>query len=251
MSTTLRSESMGSSPHTRGAPGACSTRTHTRWDHPRIRGEHLSLGVAVVLDTGDHPRIRGEHGGTGRGKEANVVDHPRIRGEHRSCSAMALRTLWIIPAYAGSTPSHLTSTPSSWWIIPAYAGSTGLVECEKTMLPWDHPRIRGEHLEGDCVTRLRERIIPAYAGSTLNDLRNYTPFPSPRFGCQGTLTHQQAARGFSRVTIPQTSSPPDTCSRCSIPFAAFRASSRHQSQAVSSSIRPLHSQLVASRAETS
>ena len=40
----------------------------------------------------------------------------------------------------------------------------------------DHPRIRGEHRPGDRDRQDRVRIIPAYAGSTLNDLRNYTAF---------------------------------------------------------------------------
>ena len=72
-------------------------------------------------------------------------------------------------------------------IIPAYAGSTGLVECEKTMLPGSsphtrgaprgegirqqvagaHPRIRGEHLGAVLRRTTVVGIIPAYAGSTI------------------------------------------------------------------------------------
>ena len=40
----------------------------------------------------------------------------------------------------------------------------------------DHPRIRGEHELFDYMDVDRQGIIPAYAGSTLNDLRNYTAF---------------------------------------------------------------------------
>ena len=31
---------------------------------------------------------------------------------------------------------------------------------------WDHPRIRGEHIESSYVVFKAEGIIPAYAGST-------------------------------------------------------------------------------------
>ena len=48
-----------------------------------------------------------------------------------------------------------------------------------------HPAPRGEGVVA-CG------IIPAYAGSTLNDLRNYTAFLNSRFGYQGTFTHQHA-----------------------------------------------------------
>ena len=94
-------ESVGSSPHTRGAPDgqdrtdparriipayAGSTGDHilvrtADADHPRIRGEHPALAVVTTLNPGSSPHTRGAPGRT-------AVERSR-RG--------------IIPAYAGST----------------------------------------------------------------------------------------------------------------------------------------------------
>ena len=93
-----------------------------------------------------------------------MKDHPRIRGEHGTQSRLLTCRLRIIPAYAGST-----STPAP-----------------PTVSRRDHPRIRGEHRPvqprpgggagSSPHTRgarhrhprpaCRQRIIPAYAGST-------------------------------------------------------------------------------------
>ena len=141
--------------------------------------------------------------------------------------------LRIIPAYAGSTSRLYPATASvkgssphtrgapgpgphaqlHHRIIPAYAGSTygatGVAYCAMGSSPhtrgaplsaplpdWrarDHPRIRGEHHHVADDGLQLHGIIPAYAGSTLSDLRNYTALLSSRFGCQGTITHQHAA----------------------------------------------------------
>ena len=94
-------ESMGSSPHTRGAQvaelglgilpriipayaGSTSVRRPRlalREDHPRIRGEHLNERAARQRRKGSSPHTRGAHGGWRRGKINSG----------------------IIPAYAGST----------------------------------------------------------------------------------------------------------------------------------------------------
>ena len=111
----------GSSPHTRGAPSralrslgrrgiipayAGSTnpsphRKETVWDHPRIRGEHSSLGSGAGVGVGSSPHTRGApitlqqdqvldriipaYAGSTRTKRRprrSSPDHPRIRGEH-------------------------------------------------------------------------------------------------------------------------------------------------------------------------
>ena len=193
----------GSSPHTRGArrhvrparrhhriipayAGSTSTRslrTARRWDHPRIRGEHIQIRVVVNGFDGSSPHTRGAHpprperdhpggiipayAGSTRNQQNQTrwtPDHPRIRGEHQSLFLAELRD-------GGSSP-HTRGAPE--------ARKSHLL-----CLP-DHPRIRGEHVdgvlcEGDAVgssphTRgalpgtlgvdQRRRIIPAYAGST-------------------------------------------------------------------------------------
>ena len=157
-------------------------------DHPRIRGEHISALISRLDRLGSSPHTRGAPDQDAR----------------RTC------TQGIIPAYAGSTnicesgrimhegssphtrgaPLERTPARRRRRIIPAYAGSTrpgrrgdGRAE--------DHPRIRGEHLtrylpkEADIgssphtrgapqirlARALEERIIPAYAGSTLTQAR--------------------------------------------------------------------------------
>ena len=122
--------------------------------HPRL---------APVAGRGDHPRIRGEHPDIARRARTCPGSSPHTRGAP-GFSLFPRMESRIIPAYAGSTCGSI-----KW--IPA---------------PWDHPRIRGEHLldgrgkprnEGSSphtrgalhsrARRVQEHgIIPAYAGST-------------------------------------------------------------------------------------
>ena len=111
-------------------------------DHPRIRGEHLpaDLYFGSVLGSSPHPR------GT------------------QTKKPFATRLFRIIPASAGNTVFHLTTS----------------------FLLWDHPRIRGEHTMPRIVLSASQgssphprgtpvspdfptckiRIIPASAGNT-------------------------------------------------------------------------------------
>ena len=91
----------------------------------------------------DHPRIRGEHPNPRSWQQNAKGSSPHTRGALDKVKALA-ELLRIIPAYAGST------RPGSG----------------RTVGPWDHPRIRGEHAQARLRRRLRARIIPAYAGST-------------------------------------------------------------------------------------
>ena len=154
----------GSSPHTRGAPpasgpgpaavriipayagstGSSATRRSSVGDHPRIRGEHspplvrarrpgriipayagsTKLVAAPAWFTGDHPRIRGEHLCRSDMVDYGVGSSPHTRGA-LAVDDVEERMLRIIPAYAGST--------LGWRALPSRR--------------WDHPRIRGEHVE--------------------------------------------------------------------------------------------------------
>ena len=172
-------------------------------DHPRIRGEHRGAGQPGALDRGSSPHTRGAPApGFSIRPGAGIIpayagstfpslastsarrDHPRIRGEHpRGCGDAGARR--------GSSPhtrgARSRSQPRAFQprIIPAYAGSTGSGRVDG-LRRWDHPRIRGEHFpepgldvgqagssphtRGARPTRSscsdRQRIIPAYAGST-------------------------------------------------------------------------------------
>ena len=72
---------MGSSPHTRGAPADCREKAIECADHPRIRGEHRALNPGGVFSAGSSPHTRGAH-------RLLLSEGGELR---------------IIPAYAGST----------------------------------------------------------------------------------------------------------------------------------------------------
>ena len=108
----VRTVVKGSSPHARGAPVTCpalvdslriipacagSTPSPSRkrcsaWDHPRMRGEHVSVEIGYYNDQGSSPHARGA----------------------RSCGIVAGRTNGIIPACAGSTSSTSTRAGARW-----------------------------------------------------------------------------------------------------------------------------------------
>ena len=194
----------GSSPHARGAlaaPGhaevaegiipACAGSTANRpgrspggRDHPRMRGEHLLDAPRVSCATGSSPHARGAQ---------------PVQADSRCAYG-------IIPACAGSTACSCTGSigvggssphargaldtrqgfPIVTGIIPACAGSTRPWHCPR-LRNWDHPRMRGEHVQqifditGSKGSSPHARgahrqryprfhqfgIIPACAGSTL------------------------------------------------------------------------------------
>ena len=111
----------GSSPHTRGAltPGTAEARSE--WIIPAYAGS-TACSSRRAWTWPDHPRIRGEH----------------------------MHVYPPVSRFDGSSP-HTRGAPFDGEkaqrhprIIPAYAGST-LVTIGSSMLPRDHPRIRGEH----------------------------------------------------------------------------------------------------------
>ena len=132
----------------------------------------------------DHPRVCGEHPGVMAKCDTPGGSSPRMRGTRRW--AYVRSPVWgIIPAYAGNTggegAGHGHASGSSprmrgthlvvrevvlmAGIIPAYAGNTWSWWCSAS-IPWDHPRVCGEHL-GCLVGRVDGGgIIPAYAGNT-------------------------------------------------------------------------------------
>ena len=117
--------------------------------------------------------------------DLGVRDHPRIRGEHQESQQRRLGPPGSSPHTRGALADF---DPGSFrvGIIPAYAGSTVVADTLLENLK-DHPRIRGEHSGVMNITRLSggssphtrgaqhdlgekrgaQRIIPAYAGSTL------------------------------------------------------------------------------------
>ena len=173
-------DTLGSSPHTRGAPrgrdsrrvwpgiipayaGCCRGRAASRGDYPRIRGEHVSALPPATAFRGSSPHTRGAlrdaapvlalHGiiPAYAGSTRLVLmmmptcwDHPRIRGEHEFTPLTSSNGKGSSPHTRGARLAVCQNRlqPGT---IPAYAGSTNRLESEWSAL-WDHPRIRGEHL---------------------------------------------------------------------------------------------------------
>ena len=197
------------------------------WDHPRIRGEHPGHADRPASTGGSSPHTRGArfqrrkthpccriipaYAGSTHPRLAPVAgrgDHPRIRGEHPDIARRARTCPGSSPHTRGAPGFSLFPRMESR-IIPAYAGSTcGSIKWIPA--PWDHPRIRGEHLldgrgkprnEGSSphtrgalhsrARRVQEHgIIPAYAGST----------PRPGAGQSPAADHPRIRGEHERVS---------------------------------------------------
>jgi hypothetical protein len=173
-------------------------RVRSRWDHPRLRGEHEPSWTPVAGLAGSSPPARGALNNTQRSRRATRIipacagstdridlrgheqrDHPRLRGEHAVHGVS-------FPCHAGSSPPargarrpHELQLPSRR-IIPACAGSTLFTGSAFLATP-DHPRLRGEHVIPMVLLAIMQRIIPACAGSTspYNTLSGREPGSSP------------------------------------------------------------------------
>ena len=173
---------MGSSPHVRGArrdmdpvqpaagiiPACAGSttgspgRAHSRRDHPRMCGEHISTVGCHDVKAGSSPHVRGARGLLlPRGIVLGIIpacagstsylaaifhlprDHPRMCGEHRNIIACICVSLGSSPHVRGAQKHcrHRRGVPG---IIPACAGSTS-TPTTRNPTQWDHPRMCGEH----------------------------------------------------------------------------------------------------------
>ena len=201
--SSMKSDAIGSSPHTRGARSRGRWRTGRQWiipayagstvdyeylttyyeDHPRIRGEHRMQVFTSRGVQGSSPHTRGAHrhrparrhgsriipayAGSTRGRPQppeGRADHPRIRGEHFRYRCRTGELDGSSPHTRGAR-SPARPVGKNARIIPAYAGSTFCGGGHSPRLR-DHPRIRGEHGIGWAAPGISGGIIPAYAGST-------------------------------------------------------------------------------------
>ncbi len=213
----------GSPPHARGTlylyrsrvkngriTPACAGNTQSlraparwEWDHPRMRGEHLSAALQSATEPGSPPHARGTPcrftaftrssritpacaGNTldFPGFEPFAEDHPRMRGEHFEAACRALLYLGSPPHARGTLCSALLCSKDCR-ITPACAGNTNFRH-RMDFWRWDHPRMRGEHFaiktpffnkagspphargtrSGDFKNDYGFRITPACAGNT-------------------------------------------------------------------------------------
>ena len=213
----------GSSPHARGALESARSRTPTSgiipacagstinlgahvpclWDHLRMRGEHSASVAQSLAGAGSSPHARGALSQPRPSLSAGRIipacagstrpsrplrpcrrDHPRMRGEHVRPERVPCEAAGSSPHARGARALALVRR-LVLGIIPACAGSTHRAY-SITPPQWDHPRMRGEHLnkiagfagktgssphargapriKPACHTH--SRIIPACAGST-------------------------------------------------------------------------------------
>ena len=111
----------GSSPHTRGPPGASSLVHVYDGIIPAYAGSTSCMDSPGSLSW-DHPRIRGVHILSEPSMGHCVGSSPHTRGPLRTCRFVLVR-IRISPAYAGSTQQDMISFRHTR----------------------DHPRIRGVH----------------------------------------------------------------------------------------------------------
>ena len=202
----------GSSPHTRGARRRAGVRHQLSWIIPAYAGS-TRFRLACGMSSRDHPRIRGEHGLPVAWRSSRGGSSPHTRGA-RARRPAGHRPVGIIPAYAGSTssapppqtrrPDHprirgehqtrqwqngrtLGSSPHTRGarvtgdggkkysrIIPAYAGSTSSWSFRRRGVS-DHPRIRGEHADGDVPVTEFAGSSPHTRGAPTGDHRDGSP----------------------------------------------------------------------------
>ena len=215
-------------------------------DHPRVCGEHVLEAHVDGVRLGSSPRMRGAlqtkiedlqigriipayAGSTQPGHQdtGHHEDHPRVCGEH-GCGRLRVRH------HRGSSP-RMRGAPIPYGydvlpsrIIPAYAGSTDNLSAIAQRFG-DHPRVCGEHylmaarsaltcgssprMRGARNQRrgrtMKDRIIPAYAGSTAG-WRSACPGPPdhPRV-CGEHTSHQNGGNASPGSSPRMRGAPPE------------------------------------------
>ena len=120
---------------------SCS-RSWSRWDHPRVCGEHKCTDLNRPAQSGSSPRMRGTPA-VAFVSLRFLGDHPRVCGEHDGADRTLSVSTGSSPRMRG-TPNKPQQPEDHAGIIPAYAGNT-------LVLRWrhgscrDHPRVCGEH----------------------------------------------------------------------------------------------------------
>ena len=229
----------GSSPHARGTrngagpPGmpfgiipACAGNTESQSsssssarDHPRMRGEHLTVNHRAVIQRGSSPHARGTRGQgdavqvavgiipacAGNTGTRNIFykhrgDHPRMRGEHllRICMRNAGRGS---SPHARGTHGSIRGARRLLGIIPACAGNTQSRNVDIS-LRVDHPRMRGEHTASSRYMSRSAGSSPHARGtpsSPINARECIGIIPACAGNTKGTATKAGATRDHPRM----------------------------------------------------
>ena len=166
----LRRISHGSSPHTRGARAPTCIRRRRRGIIPAYAGSTPTAALGSGLRE-DHPRIRGEHASVAKRMSPVLGSSPHTRGaQHQLRITNEVKR--IIPAYAGSTLPH-EIVQEMREDHPRIRGEHGLCDLGPEVQPGSSPHTRGARAD-EPRHRRRQRIIPAYAGSTVSASRTST-----------------------------------------------------------------------------
>ena len=146
---------------TTSARGCTPTR---RGEHPRMRGDHIGLGVLRALLRGTSPHARGPLGSYVRrgARRRNIPacagttptvsctstisrEHPRMRGDHLFQARQAATDVGTSPHARGPRVAVII-TACVDGNIPACAGTTATFGFPSST-PREHPRMRGDHYE--------------------------------------------------------------------------------------------------------
>ena len=175
-------------------------RLTVKRDHPRSRGEYACATRGVQQVTRIIPALAGNTGLL-IPTNASWRDHPRSRGEYQVSTQLRTRIRGSSPLSRG-IPGLAERRQNCKGIIPALAGNTDLLRVT-LLASGDHPRSRGEYVDGDDVVlgsvgssplsrgiphriahkRVIARIIPALAGNTARrkaSTRSKTDHPRSR-----------------------------------------------------------------------
>ena len=165
-----------------GNTAICLFSPVSRWDHPRVCGEHHWRKYFYSPYTGSSPRMRGTPasrslsprpngiipayaGNTSapRGAVERIGDHPRVCGEHTEGTSKTANWQGSSPRMRGTrTPASRESVQNG--IIPTYAGNTHVEERTYSSCR-DHPRVCGEHASVPALSHLVLGSSPRMRGT--------------------------------------------------------------------------------------
>ncbi len=155
----------GTIPACAGSRMTTVSATTRSWDHPRVRGEQIGSACGLPDSRGPSPRARGAATGASLIVDVNGTipacagsstasttargttrDHPRVRGEQPRTRPHDLVVAGPSPRARGAEVREPTSAglPGT---IPACAGSSRSGR-PSGAAGWDHPRVRGEQVDG-------------------------------------------------------------------------------------------------------
>ena len=151
-----------------GSTCRCSMKKDSWQDHPRLRGEYVSVSCSSCFCTGSPPLARGVHIEDLQNVETKRItpacagstvlhlysspcyrDHPRLRGEYYQKNSKSYRPTGS-PPLARGVHEVKQAQKSFRRITPACAGSTPEPSRFSELL-WDHPRLRGEY----CISHIQ------------------------------------------------------------------------------------------------